>query len=131
VSVIGDDHPQPRSVHLVGRGPAAWRLQAVRGCAEVDNATVTLCHTGTRDLADIVVSAAGLPGIIRGDMVKSGAAVFRVGVSRDAERKIAGGVAQDVYDLAAWVSPNPGGVGPMTRAMLLTNIVEEAERADT
>ena len=96
---------------------------------------MTLCHTGTRDLAahvrtaDIVVAAAGVPGIIRGDMVKPGAAVLDVGVSRDAEGKIAGDVAPDVYDVAGWVSPNPGGVGPMTRAMLLANIVEAAEKS--
>jgi methylenetetrahydrofolate dehydrogenase (NADP+) / methenyltetrahydrofolate cyclohydrolase len=94
---------------------------------------VTLCHTGTRDLAahvrsaDIVVAAAGVPGIVRGDMVKPGAAVLDVGVSR-VDGKIAGDVAQDVYDVAGWVSPNPGGVGPMTRAMLLSNIVSLAEQ---
>jgi methylenetetrahydrofolate dehydrogenase (NADP+)/methenyltetrahydrofolate cyclohydrolase len=99
-----------------------------------ENATVTLCHTGTRDLAahvrraDIVVAAAGVPGIITGDMVKPGAAVLDVGVSR-VDGKIAGDVAQDVYDVAAWVSPNPGGVGPMTRAMLLSNIVTVAEQS--
>ena len=95
---------------------------------------MTLCHTGTRDLAahvrdaDIVVAAAGVPGIIRGDMVKPGAAVLDVGVSR-VDGKIAGDVAQDVYDVAGWVSPNPGGVGPMTRAMLLANVVKAAEQA--
>jgi methylenetetrahydrofolate dehydrogenase (NADP+) / methenyltetrahydrofolate cyclohydrolase len=95
---------------------------------------VTLCHTGTRDLAahvrsaDIVVAAAGVPGIITGDMVKPGAAVLDVGVSR-VDGRIAGDVAQDVYDVAGWVSPNPGGVGPMTRAMLLSNIVSVAEQS--
>jgi methylenetetrahydrofolate dehydrogenase (NADP+) / methenyltetrahydrofolate cyclohydrolase len=99
-----------------------------------ENATTTLCHTGTRDLAahtrraDIVVAAAGVPGIITGDMVKPGAAVLDVGVSR-VEGKLAGDVAPDVWDVAGWVSPNPGGVGPMTRAMLLSNIVEMAEKA--
>jgi methylenetetrahydrofolate dehydrogenase (NADP+)/methenyltetrahydrofolate cyclohydrolase len=99
-----------------------------------ENATVTLCHTGTRDLAahvrsaDIVVAAAGVPGIIRGDMVKPGAAVLDVGVSR-VDGKLAGDVAEDVYDVARWVSPNPGGVGPMTRAMLLANVVRAAEQA--
>ena len=97
-------------------------------------ATVTLGHTGTRDHAkhvreaDMVVAAAGSMGIIIGEMVKPGAAVLDVGVSRDAEGKIAGDVAQDVYDVAGWVSPNPGGVGPMTRAMLLSNIVSAAEQ---
>jgi methylenetetrahydrofolate dehydrogenase (NADP+) / methenyltetrahydrofolate cyclohydrolase len=99
-----------------------------------ENATVTLCHTGTRDLAahvrsaDIVVAAAGVPGIISADIVKPGAAVLDVGVSR-VDGKIAGDVAADVAEVAGWVSPNPGGVGPMTRAMLLSNVVGIAEEA--
>ena len=99
-----------------------------------ENATVTLCHTGTRDLAahvrtaDIVVAAAGVPGIITADMVKPGAAVLDVGVSR-VDGKVTGDVHPDVWDVAGWVSPNPKGVGPMTRAMLLTNIVEIAEKS--
>jgi len=98
-----------------------------------------LCHTGTRDLAaevrqaDIVVAAAGVPGIITADMVKPGAAVLDVGVSRiiaeDGHSKVAGDVADEVREVAGWVSPNPGGVGPMTRAMLLSNVVLAAERA--
>jgi methylenetetrahydrofolate dehydrogenase (NADP+)/methenyltetrahydrofolate cyclohydrolase len=97
-----------------------------------ENATVTLCHTGTRDLAahvrraDIVVAAAGVPGIVTAEMVKPGAAVLDVGVSR-VDGKIAGDVAPGVWDVAGWVSPNPGGVGPMTRAMLLANVVSIAE----
>ncbi len=75
-----------------------------------------------------MVAAAGVPGIITGDMVKPGAAVLDVGVSR-VDGKIAGDVAEDVWDVAAWVSPNPGGVGPMTRAMLLANIVAIAEQS--
>ena len=120
---------------MVGRGVTVGRPLGLLLTRRSENATVTLCHTGTRDLAshvkqaDIVVAAAGVPGIIRGDMVKPGAAVLDVGVSRDAEGKIAGDVAQDVYDVAGWVSPNPGGVGPMTRAMLLANIVEAAEKS--
>jgi methylenetetrahydrofolate dehydrogenase (NADP+) / methenyltetrahydrofolate cyclohydrolase len=95
---------------------------------------VTLCHTGTRDLAahvrgaDIVVAAAGVPGLVTAEMVKPGAAVLDVGVSR-VEGKIAGDVALDVGDVAGFVAPNPGGVGPMTRAMLLVNVVAAAERA--
>ena len=95
---------------------------------------MTLCHTGTRDLAahvrraDIVVAAAGVPGLITADMVKPGAAVLDVGVSR-VDGKIAGDVAPDVAEVAGYLAPNPGGVGPMTRAMLLTNVVEAAERA--
>jgi methylenetetrahydrofolate dehydrogenase (NADP+)/methenyltetrahydrofolate cyclohydrolase len=73
------------------------------------------------------VAAAGVPGIISGDMVKPGAAVLDVGVSR-VDGKIAGDVAADVVEVAGWISPNPGGVGPMTRAMLLTNVVEIAEQ---
>jgi len=99
-----------------------------------ENATVTLCHTGTRDLAahvriaDVVVAAAGVPGLISGAMVKPGAAVLDVGVSR-VDGKIAGDVAADVLDVAGHVAPNPGGVGPMTRAMLLQNVVLAAEQA--
>jgi methylenetetrahydrofolate dehydrogenase (NADP+)/methenyltetrahydrofolate cyclohydrolase len=77
--------------------------------------------------SDIVVAAAGVPGIITADMVKPGAALLDVGVSR-VDGKIAGDLAPDVYDVAGWVSPNPGGVGPMTRAMLLSNVVERAEQ---
>ena len=122
-------------VCVIGRGVTVGRPLGLLLTRRSENATVTLCHTGTRDLAkhvreaDIVVAAAGVPGIITGDMVKPGAAVLDVGVSRDASGKLAGDVAQDVYDVAGWVSPNPGGVGPMTRAMLLANIVEAAEKA--
>ncbi|MGZ4437055.1 MAG: tetrahydrofolate dehydrogenase/cyclohydrolase catalytic domain-containing protein, partial [Nocardioidaceae bacterium] len=121
-------------VCVVGRGLTVGRPLGLLLTRRSENATVTLCHTGTRDLAkhvrdaDIVVAAAGVPGIITGDMVKPGAAVLDVGVSR-VGGKIAGDVAQDVYDVAGWVSPNPGGVGPMTRAMLLSNVVLAAEQA--
>ena len=122
-------------VCVVGRGETVGRPLGLLLTRRSENATVTLCHTGTRDLAahvrsaDIVVAAAGVPGIVTGDMVKPGAALLDVGVSRDAGGKIAGDLAPDVYDVAGWVSPNPGGVGPMTRAMLLANIVEAAENA--
>ncbi|GAB2754654.1 bifunctional methylenetetrahydrofolate dehydrogenase/methenyltetrahydrofolate cyclohydrolase [Nocardioides pakistanensis] len=122
-------------VCIVGRGVTVGRPLGLLLTRRSENATVTLCHTGTRDLAkhvreaDIVVAAAGVTGIITGDMVKPGAAVLDVGVSRDADGKIAGDVARDVYDVAGWVSPNPGGVGPMTRAMLLANIVHAAEQS--
>ncbi|MGH3364470.1 MAG: bifunctional methylenetetrahydrofolate dehydrogenase/methenyltetrahydrofolate cyclohydrolase [Nocardioidaceae bacterium] len=124
-------------VCIVGRGVTVGRPLGLLLTRRSENATVTLCHTGTVDLAkhvresDIVVAAAGVTGIITGDMVKPGAAVLDVGVSRDAEGKIAGDVAPDVYDVAGWVSPNPGGVGPMTRAMLLANIVHAAEQSVT
>ena len=122
-------------VCVVGRGVTVGRPLGLLLTRRSENATVTLCHTGTTDLAahvrnaDIVVAAAGVTGIITGDMVKPGAAVLDVGVSRDAEGKIAGDVAADVYDVAGWISPNPGGVGPMTRAMLLSNIVVAAEQS--
>ena len=120
-------------VVVVGRGLTVGRPLGLLLTRRSENATATLCHTGTRDLAahtrraDVVVAAAGVPGIITGDMVKPGAAVLDVGVSR-VDGKIAGDVAADVWDVAAWVSPNPGGVGPMTRAMLLSNIVTMAEK---
>jgi methylenetetrahydrofolate dehydrogenase (NADP+)/methenyltetrahydrofolate cyclohydrolase len=119
-------------VVVVGRGVTVGRPLGLLLTRRTENATVTLCHTGTRDLAahtrqaDIVVAAAGVPGIITGDMLKPGAAVLDVGVSR-VDGKIAGDVAQDAYDVAGWISPNPGGVGPMTRAMLLSNVVANAE----
>ncbi len=119
-------------VVVVGRGITVGRPLGLLLTRRSENATVTLCHTGTRDLgahvrrADIVVAAAGVPGIITADMVKPGAAVLDVGVSR-VDGKVTGDVHPDVWEVAGWVSPNPRGVGPMTRAMLLTNIVEIAE----
>ena len=119
-------------VVVVGRGITVGRPLGLLLTRRSENATATLCHTGTRDLAahvrnaDIVVAAAGVPGIITADMVKPGAAVLDVGVSR-VEGKIAGDVHADVWETAGWVSPNPGGVGPMTRAMLLANVVSIAE----
>jgi methylenetetrahydrofolate dehydrogenase (NADP+)/methenyltetrahydrofolate cyclohydrolase len=119
-------------VVVVGRGVTVGRPLGLLLTRRSENATVTLCHTGTRDLAahvrqaDIVVAAAGVPGIITADMVKPGAAVLDVGVSR-VDGKLAGDVDPAVWKVAGWVSPNPGGVGPMTRAMLLSNVVERAE----
>ena len=121
-------------VVVVGRGVTVGRPMGLLLTRRSENATVTLCHTGTRDLAaevaraDIVVAAAGVPGIITGDMVKPGAALLDVGVSR-VDGKIAGDLDDSVADVAGWVSPNPGGVGPMTRAMLLANVVALAEGA--
>ena len=120
-------------VVVIGRGITVGRPLGLLLTRRSENATVTLCHTGTRDLAshvrraDIVIAAAGVPGIVSAAMVKPGAAVFDVGVSR-VDGKIAGDVAADVAAVAGYVTPNPGGVGPMTRAMLLTNVVESAER---
>ena len=120
-------------VVIVGRGITVGRPLGLILTRKSENATVTICHTGTKDLAaqvregDIVVAAAGVPGIITADMIKPGAAVLDVGVSR-IDGKPAGDVAADVAEVAGWLSPNPGGVGPMTRAMLLTNVVAAAER---
>ncbi len=120
-------------VVVIGRGLTVGRPLGLILTRRSENATVTLCHTGTRDLgavvreADIVVAAAGVPGIVTADMVMPGAAVLDVGVSK-IDGKTAGDVAADVAEVAGWVSPNPGGVGPMTRAMLLINVVTAAER---
>ncbi len=119
---------------VVGRGLTVGRPLGLLLTRRSENSTVTLCHTGTRDLAahtrtaDVIVAAAGVPSIITADMVKPGAAVLDVGVSR-VDGKIAGDVDPGVWDVAGWVSPNPGGVGPMTRAMLLSNIVTTAEQS--
>ncbi|MCU7528832.1 bifunctional methylenetetrahydrofolate dehydrogenase/methenyltetrahydrofolate cyclohydrolase [Prescottella equi] len=120
-------------VAVVGRGVTVGRPIGLLLTRRTENATVTLCHTGTRDLAaqvrqaDIVIAAAGVPGLITADMVKPGAAVLDVGVSRTADG-LRGDVADDVRKVAGFVSPNPGGVGPLTRAFLLTNVVERAEQ---
>lgn len=127
-------------VVVVGRGTTVGRSIGLLLTRRAVNATVTLTHTGTRDLAehtrnaDVVVAAAGVPGIITADMLKPGAVVIDVGVSRredpeTGKSRIAGDVDPGAAEVAAWVSPNPGGVGPMTRAMLLANVVEAAERA--
>jgi methylenetetrahydrofolate dehydrogenase (NADP+)/methenyltetrahydrofolate cyclohydrolase len=121
-------------VVIIGRGITVGRPLGLMLTRRSENATVTMCHTGTRDLAgivgqaDIVVAAAGSAGLITADMVKPGAAVLDAGVSR-VDGKIAGDVAPEVAEVAGFLSPNPGGVGPMTRAMLLRNVVEAAERA--
>ncbi|GHG65724.1 bifunctional methylenetetrahydrofolate dehydrogenase/methenyltetrahydrofolate cyclohydrolase [Streptomyces griseocarneus] len=122
-------------VVVVGRGITVGRSIGLLLTRRTENATVTLCHTGTRDLseqlrkADIIVAAAGVGHLIKPEDVKPGAAVLDVGVSRDGEGKIMGDVDPAVAKVAGWVSPNPGGVGPMTRALLLVNVVEAAERA--
>ena len=119
-------------VVVIGRGVTVGRPLGLLLTRRTENATVTLCHTGTRDLpsltrqADIIVAAVGVPHMLTADMVKPGAAVVDVGVSR-VDGKLTGDVAPDVWDVAGHVSPNPGGVGPLTRAFLLTNVVERAE----
>ena len=121
---------------IIGRGITVGRPLGLLFSRRSENATVTLCHTGTRDLpsftrqADILVSAAGTPNLITPDMVKPGAAVLDVGISR-VDGKVAGDVHPDVAEVAGWISPNPGGVGPMTRAMLLRNVVDAAARNAT
>jgi methylenetetrahydrofolate dehydrogenase (NADP+)/methenyltetrahydrofolate cyclohydrolase len=120
-------------VTVIGRGITVGRALGLLLTRRTENATVTLCHTGTKDLAahtgkaDIVVAAAGSPGLITTHMIKPGAVVLDVGVSR-INGKLTGDVALDVAEVAGWVAPNPGGVGPMTRAMLLSNVVAAAER---
>jgi methylenetetrahydrofolate dehydrogenase (NADP+) / methenyltetrahydrofolate cyclohydrolase len=121
-------------VTVIGRGVTVGRPLGLLLTRRSENATVTLCHTGTRNLAehvrraDIVVAAAGVAGLITPDLVKPGAVVLDVGISRDAESGLVGDVDPAVAQVAGWLAPMPGGVGPMTRAMLLTNVVEAAER---
>jgi methylenetetrahydrofolate dehydrogenase (NADP+) / methenyltetrahydrofolate cyclohydrolase len=121
-------------VCVVGRGVTVGRPLGLVLTRRSENCTVTLCHTATRDLAaqvrraDIVVAAAGVAGLITAAMVKPGATILDVGTSR-VDGKLVGDVAPDAYEVAGAVAPMPGGVGPMTRALLLTNVVEAAERA--
>jgi len=126
-------------VVVVGRGVTVGRSIGLLLTRREVNATVTLTHTGTEDLAehtrhaDVIIAAAGVPGIITADIVKPGAVVIDVGVSRAVDpetgkSRVVGDVDPGVLEVASWVSPNPGGVGPMTRAMLLSNVVDTAER---
>jgi methylenetetrahydrofolate dehydrogenase (NADP+)/methenyltetrahydrofolate cyclohydrolase len=126
-----------RDVVIVGRGALVGMPLAIMLAQKTPrgNATVTLCHTGTTDLvahtrrADILVAAAGRPGTITADMVKPGAAVIDVAVNRT-DAGLVGDVAFDeVAEVAGWITPVPGGVGPLTVAMLLVNTVTAAERA--
>lgn len=119
-------------VVVIGRGVTVGRPIGLMLTRRSENSTVTLCHTGTKDLAtetraaDVIVAAAGQPHMLTADMIKPGAAVLDVGVSR-LDGKLAGDVHPDVWDVAGFVSPNPGGVGPLTRAFLVRNVVERAE----
>jgi methylenetetrahydrofolate dehydrogenase (NADP+)/methenyltetrahydrofolate cyclohydrolase len=121
-------------VTVIGRGITVGRSLGLLLTRRSENATVTLCHTGTKDLAahtreaDIIVVAAGVPGLLTPDMVKPGAAVLDVGITRT-DAGLVGDVAPPVVEVAGWLAPMPGGVGPMTRAMLLANVVEAAERS--
>ncbi len=121
-----------RHVVVIGRGVTVGRPLGLLLTRKSENATVTLCHTGTAEVsqytrsADIVVVAAGRPGLLTADMIKPGAAVLDVGITRT-DGGLVGDVAPDVVAVAGYVAPMPGGVGPMTRAMLLVNVVEMAE----
>jgi methylenetetrahydrofolate dehydrogenase (NADP+)/methenyltetrahydrofolate cyclohydrolase len=125
-------------VVVVGRGVTVGRPMGLLLTRRSENATVTTCHTGTKDLAaevrraDIVIAAAGVPGLITTDMIKPGAAVLDVGITRvvgpDGKGRYTGDVETGVREVAGFLAPMPGGVGPMTVAMLLTNVVEAAER---
>jgi len=120
-------------VTVIGRGITVGRTLGLLLTRRSENATVTLTHTGTKDLAahtrraDIVVAAAGRPGLLTADMVQPGAAVLDVGITRT-EAGLVGDVAPEVAEVAGYLAPMPGGVGPMTRAMLLANVVDAAEQ---
>ena len=120
-------------VVVIGRGVTVGRPIGLMLTRRSENSTVTLCHTGTKDLAaetknaDVIVAAAGVPHMLTADMIKPSAAVLDVGVSRK-DGKLLGDVHPDVWDVAGFVSPNPGGVGPLTRAFLVRNVVERAEK---
>jgi methylenetetrahydrofolate dehydrogenase (NADP+)/methenyltetrahydrofolate cyclohydrolase len=119
-------------VTVVGRGVTVGRPLGLLLTRRSENSTVTLCHTGTKDLAghlrraDVIVAAAGVPGLVTADLVRPGAAVLDVGITRT-ELGLVGDVAPEVVEVAGHLAPMPGGVGPMTRAMLLSNVVERAE----
>ena len=119
-------------VVVLGRGITVGRPLGLLLTRKSENATVTLCHTGTQDLsaelkrADIIVAAAGVPGIVKAGDVKPGAAVLDVGITRT-DSGLVGDVDPDVIDVAGFFAPMPGGTGPMTRAMLLANVVARAE----
>ncbi|MFV2087143.1 bifunctional methylenetetrahydrofolate dehydrogenase/methenyltetrahydrofolate cyclohydrolase [Micromonospora sp. LOL_021] len=125
-------------VVVIGRGTTVGRPLGLLLTRRSENATVTLCHTGTLDLgdhtrrADIVIAAAGVPGLVTAEMITPGATVVDVGITRvlgeNGKGQYTGDVAPDVAEVAGALAPVPGGIGPMTRAMLLTNVVELAER---
>ena len=120
-------------VVVIGRGLTVGRPLGLLLTRKAENATVTLTHTGTKDLAshtrraDIVIAAIGQAHFLKGDMVKAGSTVLDVGISRT-DAGLVGDVDPSVMKVAAFVAPMPGGVGPMTRAMLLTNVVDACER---
>jgi methylenetetrahydrofolate dehydrogenase (NADP+)/methenyltetrahydrofolate cyclohydrolase len=121
------------NIVIIGRGVTVGRPLGLLLTRKTENATVTLCHTGTKDLtshlinADIVIAAAGVPHLVKASMIKKGAALVDVGITRT-ENGLVGDIDPQVKEVAGFFSPMPGGTGPMTRAMLLTNVVERAER---
>ena len=120
------------NIVIIGRGVTVGRPLGLLLTRKTENATVTLCHTGTKDLtshlinADIVIAAAGVPHLVKANMIKKGAALVDVGITRT-ESGLVGDIDPQVKDVAGFFSPMPGGTGPMTRAMLLTNVVERSE----
>ncbi|MGO3041295.1 bifunctional methylenetetrahydrofolate dehydrogenase/methenyltetrahydrofolate cyclohydrolase [Ancrocorticia populi] len=131
-----------KDICVLGRGVTVGRSIGLLLTRRAINATVTLCHTGTKDVAekvrtaDVVIAATGQTYMVKAHWVKPGAIVLDVGVSRVYDEaagkyRIAGDIDPAVGEVASWVSPNPGGVGPMTRAMLLANVVKAAEQAAT
>jgi methylenetetrahydrofolate dehydrogenase (NADP+)/methenyltetrahydrofolate cyclohydrolase len=120
------------NIVIIGRGVTVGRPLGLLLTRKTENATVTICHTGTKDLtshlinADIVIAAAGVPHLVKASMIKKGAALVDVGITRT-ENGLVGDLDPQVKDVAGFFSPMPGGTGPMTRAMLLTNVVERAE----
>jgi methylenetetrahydrofolate dehydrogenase (NADP+)/methenyltetrahydrofolate cyclohydrolase len=120
------------NIVIIGRGVTVGRPLGLLLTRKTENATVTLCHTGTKDLtshlinADIIIAAAGVPHLVKANMIKKGAALVDVGITRT-ENGLVGDIDPQVKDMAGFFSPMPGGTGPMTRAMLLTNVVERAE----
>jgi len=120
------------NIVIIGRGVTVGRPLGLLLTRKTENATVTLCHTGTKDLtshlinADIVIAAAGVPHLVKANMIKKGAALVDVGITRT-ENGLVGDIDPQVKDVAGFFSPMPGGTGPMTRAMLLSNVVERAE----
>jgi methylenetetrahydrofolate dehydrogenase (NADP+)/methenyltetrahydrofolate cyclohydrolase len=120
-------------VVVIGRGLTVGRPLGLLLTRKQENATVTLTHTGTKDLAahtrraDIVVAAIGQAHFLKAEMIKPGAAVLDVGISRT-EQGLLGDIDPGVSEVASWIAPMPGGVGPMTRAMLVTNVVDACER---
>ncbi len=121
------------NIVIIGRGVTVGRPLGLILTRKTENSTVTICHTGTKNLvqhllnADVVVAAAGVPHLIKPNMIKKDAAVVDVGITRT-DKGLVGDIDPGVKEVAGYFSPMPGGTGPMTRAMLITNVVENAER---